>query len=143
MSRGIDVFEARKTLAMAVATASGLRGSFAYVPDSLDKTPLAFVGAPSLEYDKTFGKQGRTELTLPLTVVVGRFDDRGAQERLDRLVSNLPLVGDGTTINEAVKALEGTTYPICRVTEARNAGRTEPIGGTEYLAVDLMVTVVS
>lgn len=81
--------EAIAEAAKAVTLPPGVKGSLTctgYTPDSVTE-PHFFVGEFTVEFDKTFGR-GEDEAEFTCRVLVGRADDRAAQEVLDALLSS-------------------------------------------------------
>lgn len=89
--------------ARAVVLPPGVKGSLTcdgYTPDSVNE-PHFFVGEFSAEYDKTF--RGMDEAEFTCRVLVGRGDDRAAQEVLDALLSR----GGPSSLKSAIEAARG------------------------------------
>jgi hypothetical protein len=98
--------------------------------------PAAIVGWPDpLEYDTTFAR-GCDRMTLPLIVVVGRYDARNTRIRLAKYL-------DGAGADSVKQVLEGashTSFHTLRVTEARSDSY--QIGGVEYLGAEFSLDIV-
>jgi hypothetical protein len=129
------VSEIRTALATKAANVSGLR-TFAYQPDD-PHPPVAFPTLDRIEYDLN-AHRGADTYFFVITVIVGRANDRAAQNNLDKY-----LVGAGSVKKalEADRTLGGVVN-TCRVTEARNYVAVN-VGDTTYLQVELEVEVVA
>lgn len=157
-----DLAAIRTALAAALATITGLR-AFAYIPDSVP-VPAAVVGAPSIAFDKTYGR-GLDIIRVPIRVYVCRTSDRLAQARLDayfetgvgttRITDDqgVYLVGDdgaflaaditAASLKAAIetdRTLGGVAHST-RVTSAEGFG-TYTIGGLDVLGAEWQVEVV-
>ncbi|HEY7823623.1 MAG TPA: hypothetical protein VIG24_12345 [Acidimicrobiia bacterium] len=127
------VSEIRTALATKMADVYGLRTS-AHVPDN-PRPPMAVVMPERIIYD-TNANRGLDSLTFTITVLVGRADDRAAQQNLDKY-----LLGDDSVKGaiEADRTLGGKVQS-CRVTEM-NAYQQVPVGETLMLGAQLTVEV--
>lgn len=116
-----------------MSTISGLRTS-ATVPDN-PRPPIAIVLPESVTYDMN-ARRGLDRYQFTVTLLVGRADDRTAQNSLDKFV-----VGSGSikTAIEADRTLGGIVN-TCRVTEMRNYASL-PVGEVLYLAAQFSVEV--
>lgn len=123
----------RVALATSMSTISGLRTS-ATVPDN-PRPPIAIVVPESVTYDMN-ASRGLDRYQFTVTLLVGRADDRTAQNSLDKFV-----VGSGSikTAIEADRTLGGIVN-TCRVTEMRNYASL-PVGEVLYLAAQFSVEV--
>lgn len=89
--------------ARAVVLPPGVKASLTctgYTPDAVTE-PHFFVGEFSTEFDKTYGRLDEVEYTC--RVLVGRGDDRAAQELLDALLSR----GGPSSLKVAIEAARG------------------------------------
>ena len=131
-----SISDLRNGLAANLATISGLRTS-ATVPDSINP-PIAVVMPGSITYDIAFARTGGDEYEFTVLVIVGRVDERTAQNRLDAYCS-----GTGTgTIKAAIesdKTLGGKAMSL-RVTSLRNYNQLT-VGDTTYLSAEFVVQV--
>ena len=131
-----SISDLRNGLAANLATISGLRTS-ATVPDSINP-PIAVVMPASVTYDIAFARTGGDEYEFTVLVIVGRVDERTAQNRLDAYCS-----GTGTgTIKAAIesdKTLGGKAMSL-RVTSLRNYNQLT-VGDTTYLSAEFVVQV--
>jgi hypothetical protein len=125
----------RQGIATNLSTISGLRVS-ALMLDS-PRPPVAMVYPDTVEYDLN-ANRGADTFTFIVYVLVGRADDRTAQNRLDAYV-----VGDGSVkaAIESDRTLGGAANTL-RVTSMENYQQVS-IGDTVYLAVEFMVEVVA
>lgn len=125
----------RSGLATRLATISGLRTS-ATVPDK-PNPPIAIVLPNGITFDSSFAR-GVDEYTFLVLVIVGRVDERTAQDRLDAYCDPTGSSSVKTAI-EADKTLGGTAYSL-RVQEMRNY-QSLVIGEVTYLAAEFVVQV--
>lgn len=132
------VSELRTGIATNLATISGLRTS-STIPDQLNP-PIAVVVPTSIRYDLAFARTGGDEYEFVITAIVGRVDERTAQNRLDAYCSN----SGASSIKAAVesdKTLGGKAFN-CRVTDLRNYTQVT-VGDATYLAAEFVVQVFS
>lgn len=125
----------RTALATALGTVSGLRSS-ATVPDN-PRPPIAVVVPERIEYDLN-AQRGADRYWFTVTVLVGRADDRTAQNRLDGYIVGPQSV---KTSIETDRTLGGVA-DTCRVTEMRNYS-SMPVGEMVYLAAQFVVEVIA
>jgi len=132
MSKLADI---RDGLADAMGTISGLRTS-STVPD-YPRPPIAIVLPDRLVYDLN-ARRGADTYFFTIMLLVGRADDRAAQNNLDAFI-----VGDGS-IKAAVESDRtlGGVANTCRVTEMGNYSSMS-VGDTLYLAASFTVEVVA
>jgi hypothetical protein len=118
-----------------MATIPNLRTS-ATVPDS-PKPPIAIVMPERVVYDLN-ANRGADTFFFTIMVIVGRADDRAAQNGLDSFI-----VGP-TSIKAAIEADRtlGGMANTCRVTEMGNYSSMN-VGDTLYLAASFTVEVVA
>jgi len=126
----------RSGLATRLATISGLRTT-STIPDSISP-PIAVIFPGSITYDTAFARSGGDEYEFFVTVIVGRMDERSAQNKLDGYCDP---TGSGSvkTAIEADKTLGGQAF-TCRVTAMRNYNSII-VGDTTYLAAEFVVQV--
>jgi hypothetical protein len=131
-----NISELRAGLATNLATISGLRTA-ATVPDSINP-PIAVVMPSSINYDTAFARTGGDEYEFLVMVIVGRVDERTAQNRLDAYCSG---TGEGTVkaALESDKTLAGKAFSL-RVTNLRNYNQLT-VGDITYLAAEFVVQV--
>ncbi|HEY7823331.1 MAG TPA: hypothetical protein VIG24_10875 [Acidimicrobiia bacterium] len=125
----------RDGLADAMGTISGLRTS-ATVPD-YPRPPIAIVMPDRIVYDLN-ANRGADTYFFTIMLLVGRADDRAAQNNLDAYI-----VGTGS-IKAAVESDRtlGGVANTCRVTEMGNYSSMS-VGDTLYLAASFTVEVVA
>ena len=130
-----SLVELREGLAARMATISGLRTS-ATVPDA-PRPPIAIVMPERVVYDLN-ANRGADTFFFTIMLIVGRADDRSAQNQLDAF-----LVGD-TSIKAAIEGDRtlGGAANTCRVTEMGNYSSMN-VGDTLYLAASFTVEVVA
>jgi hypothetical protein len=125
----------RSGIAANLATISGLRVSATML--DAPRPPVAMVFPDTIDFDLN-ANRGADTFTFVVSVLVGRADDRTAQNRADAFV-----VGP----NSVKAAIEqdrtlGGVADTCRVTSMRNYSQVS-IGETLYLGVDFEVEVVA
>ena len=130
--------ELRAGIAANLATVSGLRTS-ATIPDQVTP-PIAVVMPQSINYDQAFARGGGDEYEFSVLVIVGRVDERTAQNKLDAYCSASGASSIKTAI-EKDKTLGGKAFD-CRVTNLRNYNQIT-VGDTTYLSGDFTVQVFS
>lgn len=123
----------RTGLATRLATITGLRTA-ATVPDN-PNPPIAIVQPDGINYDDTF-QRGMQTYTFTVMVIVGRADERTAQNRLDAYVSSTGASSIKLAI-EGDKTLGGKVFDT-RVTELRNYGQIN-ISEVIYLVAEFAV----
>jgi hypothetical protein len=125
----------REGIAQNLTAIRGLRVS----PTMLDapRPPVAMVYPDAIEYDLN-ANRGADTFTFIVYVLVGRADDRTAQNRLDGYI-----VGDESvkTAIEADRTLGGAAN-TCRVAAMRNYQQTT-VGDVVYLSAEFEVEVVA
>jgi hypothetical protein len=130
--------ELRAGIATNLATIPGLRTS-PTVPDSVNP-PLAVVMPNSINYDTAFARTGGDEYEFLVLVIVGRVDERSAQNRLDGYCTSSG-TGSVKTAIEKDKTLGGKAFD-CRVTNLRNYNQLN-VGDVTYLSAEWVVQVYS
>jgi hypothetical protein len=123
----------REKLATNLATIPGLRTS-AFLPDN-PSPPIAIVMPSTINYDDVF-KRGMQTYTFNVLVIVGRVDERTAQNKLDSFCSSTGTSSIKLAI-ESDKTLGGNAFDV-RVTEMRNYGQL-PVGEVTYLTAEFTV----
>ena len=130
-----SVGDIRTGLATRLGTISGLRTS-ALMPDN-PNPPIAIVIPDNISFDDTFHR-GMDTFTFRIFLIVGRADERTAQNSLDGYCAT----SGATSVKAAVegdKTLGGKAYD-CRVTTMRSYGSVL-IGETNYLSCEFVVLV--
>lgn len=131
-----SISDLRAGLATNLATITGLRTS-ATVPDQINP-PIAVVMPASITYDTAFARSGGDEYEFTVMVIVGRVDERMAQNKLDAYCSGT----GGQSIKAAIESnrtLGGKAFD-CRVTTLRNYNQVT-VGDVTYLAAEFVVQV--
>lgn len=130
-----DLSAIRQALADKMGNVYGLRSS-ATMPDA-PRPPQAVILPDRIEYDLDMSRGADTFFFL-VTVIVGRADDRAAQNNLDRFVSG------SDSIKAAIEAdmTLGGVVNFARVTEMTNY-RQINVGDTIYLGAEFEVEVVA
>lgn len=128
-----SVSSIRSGLATRLATISGLRTS-STLPDA-PNPPIAVIMPSSVSYDDTF-KRGMQTYVFNVLVIVGRVDERTAQNNLDAFVSSTGTSSVKLAI-EGDKTLGGVVFDT-RVSEMRNYGQL-PVGEIVYLTAEFTV----
>lgn len=130
------ISELRAGLATNLATIAGLRTT-STVPDQVNP-PIAVVMPPTITYDLAFARSGGDEFEFIVMVIVGRVDERTAQNRLDQFCT-----GTGASSVKAAiennRTLGGKAFD-CRVTNLRNYQQLI-VGDVTYLAAEFVVQV--
>ena len=132
-----NITELRNGIAANLATIPGLRTA-ATIPDN-PNPPIAIVQLNRVQYHQDF-KRGMTEYNFAVQVVVGRVDERSAQQRLDLYCSSTGDYAVGLAI-ESDRTLGGKAFD-CIVTEMTNYGSVL-ISDVTYLAAEFNVRVLA
>lgn len=132
-----SITELREGLAANLATIPGLRTA-ATIPDN-PSPPIAIVQLSRVQYHQDF-KRGLTEYNFAVQVVVGRVDERSAQQRLDLYCSSTGDYAIGLAV-ESDRTLGGKAFD-CIVTEMTNYGSVL-ISDVTYLAAEFNVRVLA
>lgn len=125
-----SITDLRTGIATNLATITGLRTS-PTLPDN-PNPPIALVTPVSVSFDDVF-QRGMQTYTFSVSVIVGRVDERTAQNKLDGFVSSTGSSSIKLAI-ERDKTLGGKAFD-CRVTEMRNYGQVT-IGDVIYLSAE-------
>jgi hypothetical protein len=128
-----SITDLRTGIATNLATITGLRTS-PTLPDN-PNPPIALVTPISVSFDDSF-KRGMQTYTFVISVIVGRADERTAQNKLDGFVSSTGSSSVKLAV-ESDKTLGGNAFD-CRVTEMRNYGQLT-IGDVIYLSAEFTV----
>jgi hypothetical protein len=123
----------RAGIATRLATITGLRNA-ATVPDN-PNPPIAVVLPNSIDYHTAFAK-GMQTYSFTVILIVGRVDERTAQNKLDGFVSSTGASSVKLAI-EGDKTLGGAAFDVI-VTEMRNYGQLS-IGEVVYLSAEFSV----
>jgi hypothetical protein len=132
MSSLVDL---RDGLATAMSSITGLRTS-STVPDN-PRPPIAVVMPDRIVYDLN-ARRGADTFYFTIILLVGRADDRAAQNNLDAFI-----VGENS-IKAAIESDRtlGGVANTCRVTDMNNYA-SMTVGDTLYLAAQFVVEVVA
>jgi hypothetical protein len=128
-----SITDLRTGIATNLATISGLRTS-PTLPDN-PNPPIALVTPISVSFDDVF-RRGMQTYTFVVSVIVGRVDERTAQNKLDAFISSTGSSSIKLAV-ESDKTLGGNAFD-CRVTEMRNYGELT-IGDVIYLSAEFTV----
>jgi hypothetical protein len=132
-----DIQAIRTALANNLSTITGLRTSVD-IPDN-PNPPIAIVQLVRVEYHQDF-RNGMSEYTFAVQVLVGRVDERSAQRNLDAYCSSdSPSSVRGAI--ESNRSLGGYAYD-CVVTEMSSYGSVI-VNDTTYLAAEFAVRVLA
>jgi hypothetical protein len=123
----------RQEISKNLRTISGLR-STTTVPDN-PSPPIAIILPQTVSYDDSF-QRGLTTYQFIVQVIVGRADDRSAQNNLDAYVSSTGSSSIKLAI-ESDRTLDGKAFDV-RVTEMRNYGSVL-ISEVTYLSAEFTV----
>ena len=127
----------RTGLATNLAKINGLRTS-SFVPDQVNP-PIAVVVPQRITFDAAF-KRGLDTFEFTVMVIVGRADERTAQNLLDGYCNSTGTTSIKTAI-ESDRTLGGVVQDL-RVTELRNIGPVV-IGENTYLTAEFIVSVIA
>jgi hypothetical protein len=123
----------RTGIATNLATITGLRTT-STMPDN-PNPPIAIVIPRSVSYDEAFRK-GMQIYQFNVMVIVGRVDERSAQNNLDSYCSSTGSSSIKLAI-ESDKTLGGSAFDV-RVTEMTNYGQIT-VGEVVYLSAEFQV----
>jgi hypothetical protein len=130
------VSELRAGLATNLSTIAGLRTT-ATVPDQVNP-PIAVIMPPTITYDLAFARSGGDEYEFIVMVIVGRVDERSAQNRLDGYCTGTGASSVKAGI-EKDRTLGGKAFD-CRVREMRSYQQLV-VADVTYLAAEFVVQV--
>ena len=128
-----SISDMREGLAVNLRTITGLR-AVATVPDN-PTPPIAIIYPQNIEYDESF-QRGLQTYTFRVVVIVGRVDERSAQNRLDAFVASTGANSIKLAI-EKDKTLGGKVFDT-RVTAMTNYGSLD-ISEVTYLSAEFTV----
>jgi hypothetical protein len=127
------ISEIRTGLATNLATITGLRTT-ATIPDN-PNPPIALISPNTVQFDDVF-KRGMQTYSFNVLLIVGRADERSAQNSLDAYCASTGSSSIKLAI-ESDKSLGGKVFDT-RVTEMRNYGQLS-IGEVIYLSAEFSV----
>lgn len=133
-----DLSTLRTKIANNLGSIDGLRTS-SIIPDQVTP-PIAVVMPNSITYDQSFARAGGDLYEFVVMLIVGRVDERSAQNRLDAYCSGTGASSVKAAI-ESDKTLGGEAFD-CRVTNLRNYNQVT-VGDTNYLSGEFVVQVYS
>jgi hypothetical protein len=128
-----SVTDLRTGIATNLATITGLRTA-ATMPDN-PSPPIAIVIPSTISFDDTF-QRGMQTYSFNVLVIVGRADERTAQNNLDGFCASTGPKSIKLAV-EKDKSLGGKAFDV-RVTEMRNYGQIV-IGEVTYLSAEFTV----
>lgn len=144
----MQISAVRNAIADAAGTVvlpAGTRGltCTGHVPDSVNE-PHFFVGEYTQDYDKAMNR-GLDQLEFTCRVLVGRADDRSAQQVLDAMLS-----GSGTaSLKQAIEAARGAPgeYALGGLAHDLHVVRVQGYrwyehAGAQYVGAELMIKVI-
>lgn len=126
----------RDGLEANLETITGLRG-YSEIPDN-PQIPAAVIGIQSIDYDQSF-QRGLVLYNFNVTIVVGRFNARSTQQKLNDYADNSGAESIKLAI-ESDKTLGGAAFD-CRVVSMDSIGAIDLNDGNNYLAMEFTVTV--
>jgi len=131
----VSITDIRDGLEANLETISGLRG-YSEIPDN-PSIPAAVVTLDTIEYDQSFQK-GLVLYNFSVTVIVGRFNSRSAQQNLNDYADNTGSNSIKTAI-ESDKSLGGSAFDV-RVTSMTGISNIDLNDGNNYIGMDFSVT---
>jgi len=126
----------RTGIATNLSSIAGLRTA-ATIPDD-PHPPIAIVKPNTITYDLAFARTGGDEYEFSVVLIVGRVDERTAQNKLDGYCAP----SGATSVKQAIesdKTLGGNAYDL-RVREMRNYQQVL-VGDVTYLSAEFVVQV--
>jgi hypothetical protein len=127
------VSDLREGIAKNLRTITGLR-AVATVPDN-PTPPIAIIYPQNIEFDDSFNR-GLQTYSFRVVVIVGRADERSAQNRLDSFVASTGATSIKLAI-ESDKTLSGKAFDT-RVVAMTNYGSLD-ISEVTYLSAEFTV----
>jgi hypothetical protein len=109
------------------------------VPDQISP-PIAVVMPASITYDLAFARSGGDEYEFSVMVIVGRVDERMAQNKLDAYCSGTGAQSIKAAI-ESNRTLGGAAFD-CRVTSLRSYSQVS-VADVTYLSAEFAVQVIA
>lgn len=126
----------RDGLEANLETISGLRG-YSEIPEN-PSIPAAVVTLDTIEYDQAFQK-GLVLYNFSISVIVGRFNARSTQQKLNDYADNTGSDSIKTAI-ESDKSLGGSAFDVV-VTSMTGISNIDLNDGNNYIGMDFSVTV--
>ena len=132
-----SIAELRNAIATNLGTIPGLRTS-SFIPDN-PNPPIAIVQFDRVTYHQDF-RNGMAEYMFVVQVVVGRADERTAQQNLDSYASSTGAYSVLLAV-ESDRTLGGKAFD-CIVSELSNYGPVS-INDTVYLGAEFQIRVLA
>lgn len=126
----------RDGLEANLETINGLRG-YSEIPEN-PSIPAAVVTLDTIEYDQAFQK-GLVLYNFSISVIVGRFNARSTQQKLNDYADNTGSDSIKTAI-ESDKSLGGSAFDVV-VTSMSGISNIDLNDGNNYIGMDFSVTV--
>jgi len=126
----------RDGLEANLETISGLRG-YSEIPEN-PSIPAAVVTLNTIEYDQAYQK-GLALYNFSISVIVGRFNARSTQQKLNDYADNTGADSIKTAI-ESDKTLGGSAFDVV-VTSMTGISNIDLNDGNNYIGMDFSVTV--
>lgn len=127
----------RTGLSTRLATISGLRTT-TYIPDNINP-PVAIVGPVSVQFDSAF-KRGHDTMLWDVVIIVGRADEKSAQDALDGYCDPMNNTGVKAAI-EGDRTLGGAVIDAL-VTEM-SSYQSLAVGEVQYLAATFRISIIA
>jgi len=128
----------REGLETNLQTIEGLRG-YSEIPEN-PQVPAAVVGLQSIDYDQAF-QRGLVLYNFTVTIIVGRFNSRSTQLRLNEYADNSGAKSIKLAI-QSDKTLSGSAFDV-RVVSMDGISNIDLNDGNNYLGMEFSVTVYS
>ena len=127
----------RTGLANRLSTINGLRVT-TFIPDNVNP-PVAIVGPVSIQYDAAFNR-GHDDLLWDVVVIVGRADEKSAQDLLDCYCDPMDTGGVKYAIERDITL--GGKVINTRVTDMTSY-QTLAVGEVQYLAATFLLSIIA
>jgi len=125
----------RQGIADRLATIPGLRVSATFL--DAPRPPVAMVLPDRVDYDLN-ANRGADTFTFQISLLVGRADERSAQDKMDTYVVGANSVKAAVEADRTLGGIANT----CRVTEMRNYAQVS-VGEVVYLGLEFEVEVIA
>jgi hypothetical protein len=132
----VSITDIRDGIEANLETITGLRG-YSEIPEN-PSIPAAVVNLDSVDYHQAF-KNGLTQYNFTVSVIVGRFNARSAQQNLNEFADST----GGNSIKAAIESdrtLGGNAFD-CVVQTMGGINNIDLNDGNNYLATDFSVVV--
>jgi len=127
--------ELRQGIADRLATIPGLRVSSTFL--DAPRPPVAMVLPDRVDYDLN-ANRGADTFIFQISLLVGRADERSAQDKMDTYVVGTNSVKAAVEADRTLGGIADT----CRVTEMRNYAQVT-VGEVVYLGLEFEVEVIA